>query len=213
MKSILIILAVVLTVAAVSSITDAGWLIYHKPEFRGKVIDADTKDPIESAVVVVVYNKHTLISGPGGGYTSVIKVKETLTDKDGEFHFPSYTTIIQPFSKEDLAEFIIFKPGYWTFPYHQRIPFGIRPVDEQIFFSMEIGSEGELEVWIKEEEGPVLGRSKVTFGIVELPKPKTREERLNAKRSADIFGLKITPKDLPLLYKRISEENKNLGIE
>ena len=74
----------------------AGWLIYHKPAFKGKVIDAETKEPIEGAVVVVVYKKHSLISGPGGGYSSVIKVKEILTDKNGEFYFPSYTTVIQP---------------------------------------------------------------------------------------------------------------------
>src|SRR3989338_7708901 len=94
-----------------SSRSFAGWLIYHKPEFKGKVIDAETKEPIEGAVVVVVYNKHTLISGPGGGHSSVIKVKETLTDKKGEFYFPSYTTLIQPNSIEDNAEFIIYKPG------------------------------------------------------------------------------------------------------
>ena len=90
----------------------ASWLIYHKPEFKGKVIDAETKEPIKGAVVVVIYNKHTLISGPGGGYTSVIKVKEALTDKNGEYYFPRYTTVIQPNSIEDSAEFIIYKPGY-----------------------------------------------------------------------------------------------------
>ena len=96
MKKTLIffISAVVLFINCTPS--NAGWLIYHKPEFKGKVIDAETKEPIEGAVVVVVYNKHSLLSGPGGGYSSVIKVKEALTDQNGEFHFPSYTTMIQP---------------------------------------------------------------------------------------------------------------------
>ena len=90
----------------------ASWLIYHKPEFKGKVIDAETKEPIEGAVMVAMYGKHSLISGPGGGYSSVIKVKEVLTDKYGEFYFPSYTTIIQPNSIEDYVQFIIYKPEY-----------------------------------------------------------------------------------------------------
>ena len=33
----------------------AGWLIYHKPAFRGRIIDAETKKPIEGAVVVAKY--------------------------------------------------------------------------------------------------------------------------------------------------------------
>ncbi|MBI3583826.1 MAG: hypothetical protein HY096_07745, partial [Nitrospinae bacterium] len=28
------------------------WMVYHKPAFKGKVIDAETKKPIEGAVVV-----------------------------------------------------------------------------------------------------------------------------------------------------------------
>ena len=31
--------------------------LYSKPEFRGRVIDAETKQPIEGAVVVVLYEK------------------------------------------------------------------------------------------------------------------------------------------------------------
>lgn len=112
MTTVRILIFSMLLVAFMATSSEAGWLIYHKPEFKGKVIDAETKEPIEGAVVVVVYNKHTLISGPGGGYTSVIKVKETLTDKNGEFYFSPYTTLIQPNSVEDTAEFIIYKPGY-----------------------------------------------------------------------------------------------------
>ena len=90
----------------------AGWLVYHKPEFKGIVIDAETKAPIEGAVMVVEYYTQPLITGPAGGSSSVMKVKETLTDKKGEYDFPPYTTLIQPNSIEDHAEFIIYKPGY-----------------------------------------------------------------------------------------------------
>ena len=44
------------------------WLYYSKPEFRGRVIDAETKQPVEDAVVVVLYEKWEF-GGPGGGNT------------------------------------------------------------------------------------------------------------------------------------------------
>jgi len=50
-----------------SSDSFAGWLIYHKPEFKGKVIDAKTKEPLEGAVVVVAYYQKTF-GWPAGGY-------------------------------------------------------------------------------------------------------------------------------------------------
>ena len=49
------------------------WLIYHKPEFRGKVMDAETKEPIEGAVVVVAYSRRS--AGIAGDDVSVIKSK------------------------------------------------------------------------------------------------------------------------------------------
>jgi len=185
----------------------AGWLIYHKPAFKGKVIDAETKEPIEGAVVVVTYSKETI--GIPHKYSSIIDVRETLTDKNGEFYIPRYITMIQPLSFEDMANFIIFKSGYGSFPNYQAVPSGITPIDQETFFSRDIGSEGELEMWVKEEKGPVLKISQVTFGIVELPKLKTREERIKASR---IGVTEYRSKDLPLLYKALNEEQIDLGI-
>ncbi len=210
MKNALILFTLTLILTFNVSLSFAGWLIYHKPEFKGKVIDAETKEPIEGAAVVAIYEKHTLISGPGGGYSSVIKVKETLTDKSGDFYFPSYTTIIQPNSIEDTAEFIIYKPGYGSFPEYQITPSGIAPVNQQVFFSKEIGSKGELELWVKGEKGPELRKAKVIFGIVELPKLKTKEERLKAITYP--LG-DVKSKEIPLLYKAINEERRQFGLE
>jgi hypothetical protein len=184
------------------------WMIYHKPAFKGKVIDAETKEPIEGAVVVAVYSKTSYL-GIVESYSVAIDVKETLTDKNGEFYLPSYTTIIHPFSSEDMANFIIFKSGYGSFPNYRITPpmkLSLPAIEE--FFSNKTGTEGEIGWDYKTSQ-----KIKVTFGTVELPKLNTREERLDAKRSADIFGLTITAKDLPILYKIISEENKDLGLK
>ena len=186
----------------------AGWLIYHKPEFKGKVIDAETKEPIEGAVVVAIYEKHTLISGPGGGYSSVIKVKETLTDKNGEFYFPPYTTLIQPNSIEDYAEFIIYKPGYGSYPNYQVTPRGLNAVSGELFFLKEIGSEEELEMWVKGEKGPELREAKIIFGIVELPKLKTRDDWLTSPSIPADVGYK----EAPILYRMLNEVRKKYGL-
>lgn len=186
----------------------SGWLIYHKPPFRGKVIDAETKEPIQGAVVVVVYNKHTLISGPAGGHTSVVEVKEVLTDKDGEFFFPSYTTIIQPNSIEHYPQFIIYKPGYGSLRDRVSPPGGISLATKESFFLEEnFGKQGEVLI--------VAGRGrnslkKVTFGLVELPRLKTREERLKAIPGNPGF---TTPEDMPVFFRLINEEYKRFGLK
>jgi len=171
----------------------AGWLIFHKPAFRGKVIDTETKEPIEGAVVVVVYEKH--VYGPAGGYTSVIKVKETLTDKKGEFFFPSYTTGIHPFSREDYVKFIIYKPGYGNFPNFQVSPPTF--VDWDKFFSEDYGTKKVVRKRSKS--------ATVTLGVVELPRLRTWKER----RKANPSSISDIPKSKwSLLYEMIEKEDE-----
>lgn len=172
------------------------WLTYHKPEFKGRIIDAETKEPIEGAVVVVAYSKAS--AGIGGKDISVIKAKETLTDKNGEFDFPSYTTMIGPLSVEHYATFLFYKPGYGSGPV---APKGLDAPSEEIFFSKGIGGTGELEGTVGGNLNAVI---KVTFGIVELPKLKTKEERKKAAR------IGLTDYKLPLLEKALEEERKYL---
>ena len=59
-KRIVILIALLSFLVFASVPAFAGWLIYHKPAFKGKVINAETKGPIEGAVVVVTYTKETL---------------------------------------------------------------------------------------------------------------------------------------------------------
>lgn len=190
---------VVVWIVLFPAASSAGWLIYHKPEFKGRVIDAETKAPIAGAVVVATYYKSTM--GVPHHYSSVINVRETLTDQNGEFSIPSYTTLIQPLSMSSFVQFIIYKPDYGNFPHQHVSPPkpGVRPED---FFSGDYGNNGEV-TWLDK-------KIKVTFGIVELPKLFTKEERLRAipGRPSD-----TTSKELPLLYKAINDERKAFGLE
>jgi len=177
----------------------AGWLIYNKPEYRGRIIDAETKKPIEGAVVVAIYQKYPIISGPAGGSTSIIHIKEALTDEKGEFHIPSYTTLIGPNSIEDDTDFIIYKPGHGRYPSHRARPPHV--VSPEKLFTKEIGTKGEIYL-----------RKKTVFfiyGVVELPPLKTWEER---RRGLPGYPSDFTSKKVPLFFKAINEERKKLGF-
>ncbi|BBA69498.1 carboxypeptidase-like regulatory domain-containing protein [Geobacter sulfurreducens] len=160
----LVIIAAILQLVALPA--HGSWLIYHKPEFKGQVVDIETKEPVEGAVVVAVYKKTTL-NPPAGSYTNVIEVRETLTDKNGTFNFHSYTTLIHPFSYSDNCDFIIYKPGYGN----------LGELGLEDYFS-----GNAKDIW----EMRAFWNKKVLFrflpnGTIELPKITSKEERTKAK--------------------------------
>lgn len=172
----------------------AGWLIYHKPEFRGKVVDIDTKEPIEGAVVVAIYRKRTMGLG-AGTISSIIEIKEALTDKDGLFRIPSYTTVIQPFSWEIPCTFIVYKSGY-----ARAEDFGLE--------SILIGkTTKDLEIsasWDKDIKFRYL-----ISGVIELPRVTTRQERLRALPGHITEAFQLTP----LFNNIIENEEKELSLK
>ncbi len=187
----------------------AGWLIFHKPAFKGKVIDSETKEPIEGAVVVAIHSTHTIIGGPAGGDSSVIKVKETLTDKMGEFFFSSYTTVTGPNSREWYTDFIIYKPGYGSFPKNKVSPpsgMGSSMI-EMYFMAENFGQRKKVRIL---EIGKKDSLKEVTFGLVELPPLKNSKERL---RAAPGGPTDLGSKELPLLFKALNDERKGFGLK
>lgn len=62
----LISFAVFLAIISFVQNSQADWPITRYPELRGRIIDAETKEPIEGAVAVVYYYADMLIGGPGG---------------------------------------------------------------------------------------------------------------------------------------------------
>lgn len=108
----LIITIVVLTIVALSAAPiEAGWLFIHKAEFRGKLVDIETKVPVSGAIVVAVYRKRSVGVG-AGTIPSVIEIREAITDGSGAFSIPPYTTLIQPLSWSVPVSFLIYKAGY-----------------------------------------------------------------------------------------------------
>ncbi len=180
------------TVLLIMIVLTSGCFIYSEQAFKGTILDIDTKQPIEGAVVVVEYKK-AYISLGAGKVDYIMDVRETLTDKEGNFQFPSHVTLSSPISTQIPTAFIIFKPGY---------------------ASLELGSQSFTGEEIKEVEGSWPGLNQLKYrvrgrGIVELPKLRTREERLKAEEIG-ISG--FHSKDLPLLYKALNDEEKYLSI-
>lgn len=89
--------------------------------FMGKIVDVETKEPLEGAVVLVWF--HTRAASPGGSVASIADVFEALTNANGEFMIPkTRVTPFKPFESWGLTgfEFSIFKPGYGVYPRHPK---------------------------------------------------------------------------------------------
>jgi hypothetical protein len=138
----------VLTMTAIPALAAGPW--------KGKIIDIETKEPIEGAVVLAVWQR--AYRTPAGDNTYFYNAKEVLTDKEGRYEIPSYRPInllpIISYIRE--PEFTIFKPGY--------LSLSSRHLDENV-----IDNPAEFK-----RNGNMY---RLSPGIMELPKLKTREER------------------------------------
>lgn len=170
--------------------------------WKGKVIDAETKKPIEGAVVLAVWDRN--YRTPTGGNSYFYEAKEVLTDKEGKFEIPAYTPInlLPLISYIEGPVFTIFKPGYGSFPWYRVSPPMNIPPDE--FFANETGTEGEIG-WDYEKGKKI----KVVFGIIELPKLKTWIERI--KNLESIYVERIPSAKIPNLLQIIKEEDNYLS--
>ena len=169
--------------------------------FKGKVIDADTREAIEGAVVVAVWHEAT--STISGASTRLRDVKETLTNKDGEWRIEgsagrsggAITAIYTFFTGSYYTrppEFIVFKPGYCSWPEGFKID----------------SCRGKLKP---------SGNDKVADGEpVELPRLASREARLRSLPTYIYGDSKYTPEEFLAKQKEflrlINEESRNLGL-
>ena len=173
--------------------------------YSGRVIDAETRDPIEGAVVVIHWNEatRTLI----GDWSARLKdVKETLTDKDGQWAIKGpaggenslsyFLALIPGLYYTRQPEFVIFKPGYCSWPAGLSI--------EACKGRMKGTGPGKLM------EGQTL----------ELPRLTQIEDRLGAQRVGPISSYSDNPKreteilrKQPEFLRLLNEERKNLGLD
>ena len=88
-------------------------IYHHYGPYYGKVIDEETKKPLEG--VVILANYYTwLHASPGGPAGYFLDALEVVTDKNGEFRIPSLNAFaFRPLSTfNSYPDFRIFKPHY-----------------------------------------------------------------------------------------------------
>src|SRR5262245_3114236 len=169
-------LAVLLATAPTSAI---------EGQYHGRVVDAETKQPLEGAVVTVIWMKapFSLMDGVKDFH----QARETLTDADGRFAIdakPNWAIR----SVDRRPEIIVFKPGYGRYPdMYWRLPIGTR-----------LGT-------IEEE---LQARRPVT---IELPKLQTRPEL--ALFASPSLPSRVPDDEVPILRRLTDELRVSLGME
>jgi len=83
-------------------------LVAYDGTYRGRIVDAETGEPLEGVVVLGVW--HTETPSVGGGVMSYYDAREAVTDENGDFSIPGQgikvATNLLPMRP------IIFKAGY-----------------------------------------------------------------------------------------------------
>jgi hypothetical protein len=106
-----------LTMALATLILSTSCALYHHyPSYYGKIVDAETKKPLEGAVVLADYYTW-LHASPGGPGVYFLDAQEAISDKNGEFRIPALNAFaFRPISTfEPEPGFSIFKPRYSCF--------------------------------------------------------------------------------------------------
>jgi len=147
--------------------------------YRGKVIDADTGEPIEGVVVLGVWNKG--FSTPGGIVHEFYDARETVTDKNGEFEISGMGLRI--ISNLEPVDVLIFKAGYEHIGYMQW-----ESLKEDILLRKKIKWEGNK---------PIIPLKKLTM--------EERKKRLIGKESIPDNKQKLLIRELNKEKRELGE--------
>jgi hypothetical protein len=112
-KRILVIMLILLVISMASN-RSIYWILYWDGPHYGKVVDADTGEPIVGASVAGIWEFEYLHIKSSVGFANA---KETVTNKDGKFTIPlAFAFTFWPFSVLEEMAIVVFKPGYDSHP-------------------------------------------------------------------------------------------------
>jgi hypothetical protein len=162
-----------------------GWDRYldrYRGPYRGQVIDADTKAPLAGAVFVALWRRDRVY--PFHIVTENYSVRETVSDPDGRFFLDARDVEDGAPRRTRRPEFLIFVPGYGSFPRSQRSPTGFL--------------------------GGALEGAGTT---VELPRLEGRETRRKHLLTFGPHSFSENPfRDLPQLMRALNQERIAIGL-
>jgi len=176
-KIISIILLVLLS-------TGCSFLVSYEGSYKGRVIDAETKQPIEGVVALGVwYSETPTVAGVVGKYYDA---KETVTNNKGEFEIQGQG--LKMFSNLSEMHVLIFKAGY---EYIGSGPWRSFKIDE--IYRKKIAWEGDR-------------------AIIPLRK-LTMEERSQSSTFPDSPPSQASEAKIKLMMREIKEERKGRGLD
>lgn len=116
LKTFLSTIGLLAIIFSLVHIFSRGWLIYHDGPYMGKVVDAETNEPLKGSAVLGIWDLG-LYGSLGGPFSKFFDAKETVTDENGDFEVPSVVGFHWwPFAYLEDPMFIVFKSGYDSYP-------------------------------------------------------------------------------------------------
>lgn len=173
------------------------WLFHRSSEIKGQVVEADTLNPIEGALIVALWKLEDVVNEGPGGYDRVEVVE---SGKNGQFTIPSWLSF-KPwqllYKIESNAPLIfIFKPGY-------KVKYSYKSSRE--------GHPGDLSL-TENEKRRIKDMSRLDPAKLEkIANDKERLESLDELNLAHFPGRHFTKKQLRNIFKSYDEEVRNLA--
>lgn len=163
-----------------------GCTITHRfGPYLGRVVDAQTGEPLEGAVVLIHFNTKEYTLG-GGPRSSFVDALEVLTDEKGEFTIPAYRAWVFrfPHQWDCYAHITVFKPGYAAYP---------------------------MSEYVDPKFIPTYSIPPSEYLIIDIPKLRSFEDRrLNL---GAIIPVGVPSKKMRKLANLIQIERQHLGIK
>lgn len=182
-----------LTAIVILLVLFVAYIIVRFPSsYEGKVVDADTGEPVEGVVVLLHWGYASL---PHAHYEKYLDAKETITDTNGFFKTRRRKINLNPLSNTFEPYTMIFKSGY-------------KAVDT--VWALDVFRE-EHKIWNSPYRKLIGFEGDIV--VFKLKKLSTREERReNSPRLGGLIS-RIPFEKKKLFIEEINKEEIYLGLE